>query len=53
MEASGIIGMSFVTIGMGVVKMGFIYAMSALAKVSKLEKQLKETGVLDKEYESG
>ena len=24
-----------------------------LAKISKLEKQLKETGVLDKEYKSG
>ncbi len=39
MEAFGIIGM-----GVGT---------SALAKISKLEKQLKETGVLDKEYKSG
>ena len=46
MEAFGIIGMSLGT-------MGFIFAMSALAKISKLEKQLKETGVLNKEYKSG
>ena len=43
MEAFGIIGLSLGS-------MGFIFAMSALAKISKLEKQLKETGVLDKEY---
>ena len=46
MEAFGIIGMSF-----GIV--GFIFAMSALAKISKLEKHLKEIGTLDKEYKSG
>ena len=45
MEAFGIIGMS-------VGSMGFIFALSALAKVSKLEHQLKEAGVLDKEYKS-
>ena len=45
METFGIIGMSF-----GI--MGFIFAQSALAKISKLEKQLKEKGVLDKEYNS-
>jgi hypothetical protein len=44
MEAFGIIGMSLGT-------MGFIFGMAALAKVSKLENQLKETGVLKKEYE--
>ena len=43
MEAFGIIGFSLGT-------MGFIFAINALAKISKLEKQLKETGVLDKEY---
>jgi len=46
METFGIIGMSF---GLS----GLVMAMSALAKISKLEKQLKETGVLDKEYKSG
>ncbi len=46
MEAFGIIGMTFGIIGMGV-------GASALAKISNLEKQLKEKGVLDKEYESG
>jgi len=33
--------------------MGFIFGMSALAKIAKLEKQLKETGILEKEYKSG
>lgn len=46
MEAFGVVGFSF-----GIV--GFIFAMVALDKISKLEKQLKETGVLDKEYKSG
>ena len=46
MEAFGIVGLTF-----GIV--GFIFAMGALDKISKLEKQLKETGVLDKEYKSG
>ena len=45
MEVFGIIGMSF-----GI--MGFIFSMSALAKIAKLEKQLKESGVLDKEFKS-
>ncbi len=45
MEAFGIIGMSMGTIG-------FIFSMSALAKIAALEKQLKESGVLDKEYKS-
>ena len=46
MEAYGIVGLTF-----GII--GFIFAMGALDKISKLEKQLKETGVLDKEYKSG
>ena len=46
MEVFGMVGMSFGT-------MGFIFALNALAKISKLEKQLTETGVLDKEYKSG
>ena len=33
--------------------MGFIFAISALARISKLEKQLKEAGVLNKEDKSG
>lgn len=45
METFGIIGMTF-----GLT--GFIFGMNALAKISKLEKQLKETGVLDKEHKS-
>ena len=40
MEPFGIIGFSLGT-------MGFIFAMSALARVSKLEKQLKGSGALD------
>ena len=43
MEAFGIIGMSFGLIA-------FVFSLSALAKIVKLEKQLKETGILDKEY---
>ena len=50
MEAFGIIGMSFGIMALGVGVMGLNFAKSALAKISKLEKQLKETGVLDKEY---
>ncbi len=50
METIGFIfGMSGMSFGI----MGFIFALSALAKISKLEKQLTETGVLDKEYKSG
>jgi len=50
MEAFGIIGMSFGIMALGVGVTGFNLAKTALAKISKLEKQLKETGVLDKEY---
>ncbi len=50
METFGIIGMSFGVMALGVGVMGLNFAKSALAKISKLEKQLKETGVLDKEY---
>ena len=46
METFGVVGMSFGASGL-------VFAMIALAKISKLEKKLKETGVLDKEYESG
>ena len=45
METFGMVGFSLGTVG-------FIFAMTALNKISKLEKQLKETGVLDKEYKS-
>jgi hypothetical protein len=33
--------------------MGFVFAMSALARIRKLEQQLRETGVLKEGYESG
>ena len=46
METFGIIGFSLGTVG-------FIFALVALDKISKLEKQLRKTGVLDKEYKSG
>ncbi len=52
METFGIIGMTFGIIGMGLGTTGFTSAQSALAKISKLEKQLNETGVLDREYKS-
>ncbi len=45
MEALGVVGFTFGLIG-------FIFAMSALSKISKLEKQLKETGVLGPDYKS-
>ena len=48
MEAFGIIGMSFGVMALGVGVMGLNLAKNALAKISKLEKQLKETGILDK-----
>ena len=44
MEVFGIIGMSFCT-------MGFIF-VSTMARISKLENQLKETGVLDEGFKS-
>ena len=43
MEAFGIIGMTF---GMT----AFVFSLNALARIAKLEKQLKEAGVLNKEY---
>ena len=46
MEVFGIIGMSLGA-------MGLIFALNASARISKLEKQLTETGVLGKEYKSG
>ena len=33
--------------------LGFIFAMVALVRIKKLEKQLKENGVLGKELDSG
>jgi|TARA_B110000495_G_scaffold190822_1_gene193334 hypothetical protein len=42
MEVFGIIGMSMGT-------MGFIFALSALDQVSKLKKQLTESGALPQE----
>ena len=47
MEALGwIVGIS----GMSLGTMGWIFATSALAKISKLKKRLKETGGLDEGY---
>ncbi len=33
--------------------MGLGFAIIALRRISKLEKELKETGILNKEYKSG
>ena len=33
--------------------LGFIFGSAALAKLKKLEKHLKETGILDKKFKSG
>jgi hypothetical protein len=33
--------------------LGFIFAISALAKIRRLEQQLKEAGVLKERHESG
>ena len=40
MEVFGIIGMSFGTVG-------FVFSLSALAQIAKLEKRLKEAGVFE------
>ena len=45
MEAFGVRGTSMGT-------MGFIFALSAIGRTDKLEKQLKELGVLDQGAES-
>ena len=45
METFGIIGMSFGT-------MGFIFALNAMSRIDKLEKKLKELGVMDQEFKS-
>ncbi len=45
MEAFGIIGMSMGTLG-------FIFSLNAMAKISELEKQLKEAGLLPEKKES-
>ncbi len=45
METFGIIGMAFGLIG-------FIFCLIAMAKINRLEKQLKETGILSKEYKA-
>ena len=45
MESFGILGMVF---GMS----ALAFALMATQKIDKLVKQLKESGVLDKEYES-
>ncbi len=52
METFSIIGMTFGIIGMtfGIIGMGS--GNSASARLEKLEKQLKESGVLDKDYKS-
>ena len=43
MEAFGIIGMTFGTTGMAL-------GVFSLMRLAKLEKRLKESGVLDKDY---
>jgi hypothetical protein len=45
MEVFGIIGMALGATG-------FVFALNAVARLAKLEKQLKSTGVLDQEYRS-
>jgi hypothetical protein len=45
MEAFGIIGMSLGSVGM-------IFALTALAKIARLEEQLKAKGVLNGEIKS-
>ncbi|MDG1894926.1 MAG: hypothetical protein P8J37_08460 [Fuerstiella sp.] len=45
METFGIIGMSMGT-------MGFIFALNAMARIDKLEEQLKQDGVLVEGFKS-
>ena len=46
MEAFGIIGMTFGISGMGL----GIFGLIAFVRLEKLQKQLKESGILDKDY---
>lgn len=41
---------TFGTIGMTLGLVGFIFGIAALAKITKLVKELKDKGILDKEY---
>jgi hypothetical protein len=43
MDIFGSMGFTFALIG-------FIFSMSALSRISKLEKKLKETGLLDENF---
>ena len=45
METFGIVGMTFGIIGMGL-------ASTAMARIAKLEAQLKQSGVPDPEYQA-
>ena len=53
MEVFWSIGMSLGVTGFIFALIGLTLALNALAKISKLERQMKETGILDKEYKSG
>ncbi len=46
METFGIVGMTFGIIGMGAGAAGLVFALNALARVSKLEEQLRASGAL-------
>ena len=48
MEVFGIIGMTFGITGMGL----GVFGLMAFMRLEKLEKQLKESGVLDKDYKT-
>ena len=41
----------FGLIGAGIGALGFIFALSAIAKINKLVKKLKEQGVLEEDFE--
>jgi len=45
METFGIIGMSLGTVG-------FIFALNVISRIDKLEKKLKELGVMDQAFNS-
>ncbi len=48
MEVFGIIGFSFSIIGMS----GFVFSIIAIARITNLEKKLKEFDVLPEDYNS-
>ncbi|MFC1512108.1 hypothetical protein ACFL5H_02820 [Candidatus Latescibacterota bacterium] len=52
METMGLMGFIFGMSGIAVGGSGISFSLNAIARIDKLEKKLKETGVLDKNFKS-